>query len=93
MCDRSDSSLVIDSAVAYNMKEGLKIMLFSGDQFYESESVDMNDYRIAFKVKSIKELNETLEPPIDTAFNPIVNIQVDLCLINVSDILLAIMVD
>ena len=61
-------------------------MLFSGDQFYES--VDISDNQIGFTVKSIKELNETLEPPIDIAFNDISNSEVDLSLINLSDSLL-----
>ena len=71
LCDRSDTSLVIDSAVAYYEKDGLKVMLFSGDQLYESESVDITDNRIELTVKSIKQLNETLEPPIGTAFKSV----------------------
>ena len=87
LCDRSDSTLVIDSAVAYHSKAGLKVMLFSGDQFYESESVDIPGYPMDFTVKSIKELNETLEPPIENALKPIGYSEVDLCLINVSNII------
>ena len=63
-------------------------MLFSGDQFYESKSVDITDNRIKFRMKSIKELDESLEPPIDTAYKPInvTHYGIDLCLINVSNI-------
>ena len=85
-------SLVIDSAVAYYTKDGIRVMLFSGDQFYESESVGINDNLIDFKVKSIKELDETLKPPIDTAYNDINDPELDLCLQNVSYILLEIMI-
>ena len=87
----NDLSLVIDSAVAYYENYGLnskKVMLFSGHQLYESKFLNKTDYRIDFKVKLIhKELNETLEPPIDIAYNDISDSGVDLCLINVSDIL------
>ena len=55
-CNRY-SSIVIDSAVYFNSKE----MLFSGDQLYEW-SVN----RVT--LKSIKQLDASLEPPIDTAY-------------------------
>ena len=68
LCDRSNTSVVFDSAVAYYTEVGLKVMLFSGDQLYESESVNMTDDRINLTVKSIKQLDEGLEPPIETAY-------------------------
>ena len=72
LCDRSDISLVIDSAVAYYKKDGPKVMLFSGDRFYESYFVNITANRMDFTVKSIKQLDNKLEPPIDTAYNEIV---------------------
>ena len=72
LCDRSDISLVIDSAVAYYKKDGPEVMLFSGDRFYESYFVNITANRMDFTVKSIKQLDNKLEPPIDTAYNEIV---------------------
>ena len=69
LCDRRDS-LVIDSAIAYPTSNGMKVLLFSGHVFYESELINNTNDRMNFTSKPIKELNETLEPPIDIAFKP-----------------------
>ena len=82
--DDRNAGLVIDSAVAYHKNDGIKVMLFSADQLYESESVNMNDDRLNFTVKSIQALDESLEPPIDTAYYTISHGRVNLHLINVS---------
>ena len=67
MCNTNDSSLVIDSAIAYPSGIGFKVLLFSGDVLYESESVDRSENRMNFTSKPIKEFSSPLEPTIDIA--------------------------
>ena len=67
MCNTNDSSLVIDSAFAYASGIGFKVLLFSGDVLYESESVNRSENRMNFTSKPIKELSNELEAPIDIA--------------------------
>ena len=67
MCNTNDSSLVIDSAIAYPSGIGFKVLLFSGDVLYESESVNGSEIHSNFKSKPIKELSPQLEAPINIA--------------------------
>ena len=59
-------------------------MLFSGDQYYESKSVDITSYRMDFTMNSIKTLNQELEPPIGTAYRVENYLGIILYLVNVS---------
>ena len=59
-------------------------MLFSGDQYYESKSVDITSYRMDFTMNSIKTLNQKLEPPIGTAYRVEKYLGIILYLVNVS---------
>ena len=70
MCDRSDTSLVIDSAVAVRKASSVKFLLFSANEFYESNPIDSDiDERPKFAKKSIREKHSELEPPIDASYH------------------------
>ena len=69
MCDRSDTSLVIDSAVAVREESGVKFLLFSANEFYESNPIESDsDERPKFAKKNITEIHSTLVSPIDASY-------------------------
>ena len=79
MCDRNDTSLVIDSALSVPVGTEYRIYLFSGDKFYKASALtdDITD-RLNFTSGAIRQIdvNENfqtddkniIKPPIDTAF-------------------------
>ena len=72
ICNRSDTSLVIDSAVAIEEESKVKFLLFYQQVYYESNLMDSDsDERPKFEVKSnITEINSNIIPPIEmSVFN------------------------
>ena len=67
LCDRSDTNLVIDSAVAIETGSNITFLLFSGEVFYESNPINSHsDQRPKFEVKrNITEIHSEVVPPID----------------------------
>ena len=70
MCDRNETTLVFDSAVAIREERNVKVLLFSGDVFYESNPMySDSDERPKFEVKkNIKQMDSSIEPPIDVSY-------------------------
>lgn len=74
MCDRQ-SSLTIDSALVLTDQRQtntskVKFLLFSGEVVFTSEPIDIDsDERPKFVEKNLKEINSSLEPPIDLSFS------------------------